>query len=143
LNGRGPRQRLNARARAFLIVYGYDLRGGGAETQNKSDKQGLGLAKRNKQKFAAQEMLILLAQLAHNLIIWTRDALARANPGLASYGIQRMVRDVLHIPGLVQFDAVGNVRITLSEYHPLAQSVAAGFRRWLPRDDLSVNLGKI
>lgn len=143
LNRTAPRKRFTARTRAFLIVYGYDLRGGGAETQNKSDKQGLGLAKRNKQKFASQEMLVLLAQLAHNLVIWTRDALARADSGLAPYGIQRMVRDVLHIPGLVQFDAVGKVRITLSEYHPLAQSVAAGFRRWLPRDDLSVNLGKI
>ena len=143
LHGVGACQRLTARARAFLIVYGYDLRGGGAETQHKSDKQGLGLAKRNKQKFAAQEMLVLLAQLAHNFIIWTRDALARADSRLAPYGIQRMVRDVLHIPGLVQFDAVGKVRITLSEYHPLAHSVARGFRRWLPRDDLSVNLGKI
>jgi hypothetical protein len=101
------------------------------------------LAKRNKHKFAAQEMLVLLTQLAHNLVIWTRNALACAAPCLTPYGIQRMVRDVLHIPGQVQFDAVGNVRITLSENHPLAQSVARGFRRWLPRDDLSVNLGKI
>ena len=112
-------------------------------TQNKSDKQGLGLAKRNKHTFVAQEMLILLAQLAHNLVIWTRNALARSAPCLAPYGIQRMVRDVLRIPGHVRFDAVGNVQITLSEDHPLAQSVRRGFMKWLPRDDLSLILRKI
>ena len=143
LNRVTSRQRLTTRARALLIVYGYDLRGGGAETQHKSDKQGLGLAKRNKHKFAAQEMLVLLAQLAHNLIIWTRNALAQSAPCLAQYGIQRMVRDVLRIPGQVRFDAVGQVHITLSEHHPLARHVARGFRRWLPRDDLAVILGKI
>jgi len=143
LNRAAQSKRLSARARALLIVSGYDLRGGGAETQNKNDKQGLGLAKRNKRKFAAQEMLVLLAQLAHNLIIWTRNALAPSAPCLAAYGIQRMVRDVLHIPGHVRFDAVGKVHITLSETHPLARGVARGFRRWSPRDDLSVILGKI
>lgn len=134
---------LTERDRAFLILYAYDLRGGGAETQNKADKQGLGLAKRNKHKFAAQEMLVLLAQLAHNLVIWTRNALARETPSLSKYGIHRMVRDVFHIPGQIQFDAVGKVQITLNENHLLAPSVLVGFRSWLPRDDLSLNLGKI
>ncbi len=143
LNRVSKSKRLTGRERAFLIVYGYDLRGGGAETQNKSDKQGLGLAKRNKHQFAAQEVLVLLAQLAHNLVIWVRNALAHTAPCLAKYGIQRMVRDVLRIPGRVRFDAVGKVQITLSDKHPLAQSVLGGFRNWSARDDLSVNLGKI
>lgn len=134
---------LTPQQRAMLIVQSYDLRGGGAETQNKSDKQGLGLAKRNKRAFAAQEMLVLLAQLAHNLVLWTRNGLAQSAPALAPYGIQRMVRDVLHIPGQIQFDAVGKVRVTLSETHPLAQKVACGFSGWFPEDKLSVNLGKI
>lgn len=129
--------------RALQIVYAYDLRGGGAETQNRNDKQGLGLAKRNKRKFAAQEMLVLLAQLAHNLVIWTRNALAQETPSLRKYGIQRMVRDVLQVPGTIQFDAVGKVQITLRANHPLAPKVLGGFRKWLPRDDLSLNLGEI
>ncbi len=143
LNHQAKSQRLSARERAVWIAHGYDLRGGGAETQNRNDKQGLGLAKRNKRQFAAQEMLVLLAQLAHNLIIWTRTALVPARPGLARYGMQRMVRDVMRIPGQVRFDAVGKVQITLNADHPLAQSVACGFCNWLPRDDLSVILGKI
>lgn len=137
-----PRPR-SRQQRALLILHGYDLRGGGVETQNKSDKQGLGLAKRNKQRFAAQEMLVLLAQLAHNLVIWTRNALARSAPRLAGYGIQRMIRDVLRIPGCVRFEARGQVLITLSDAHPLARDVASGFQNWLTRDDLSVILGKI
>ena len=143
LNRMPKRASLTERERALAIVYGYDLRGGGAETQNKNDKQGLGLAKRNKQKFAAQEMLVLLAQLAHNLIIWTRNTLAVASPALAKYGIQRMVRDVFQIPGHVRFDAVGKVHITLNQHHPLALHVQRGFITCLPRDDVSVNLGKI
>jgi hypothetical protein len=39
LTGAPARKWLTARARAFLIVSSYDLRGGGAETQNKNDKE--------------------------------------------------------------------------------------------------------
>ena len=133
----------NARERAVQIVHAYDQRGGGAETQIKGDKQGLGLAKRTKHKFAAQEMLVLLAQLAHNVTIWTRNALAAGAPRLAPYGIQRMVRDVFHIPGQLRFDAADHLHIVLSEHHPLSASVVRGFAQWSPRDDLSLILGKI
>jgi hypothetical protein len=102
----------------------YDQRGGAAETQNKGDKQGLQLAHRNKHRFVAQEMLVLLAQLAHNLLVWTRNDLARADSCFAHYGIQRMVRNVLQIPGCVQLDAAEHiVSISLQENHPLAAKV--------------------
>lgn len=143
LNSLPPSLALSERDRAFLILYAYDLRGGGAETQNKNDKQGLGLAKRNKHKFAAQAMLILLGQLAHNLIIWNRNALAWVTPSFAKYGIHRMVRDVYGIAGQIRFDADGKVQITLRENHQLAQSVLDGFKNWLADDDLYLILGKI
>lgn len=44
----------------IAALHFYDLRGGGLETQNKSDKQGLGLSHRNKHRFTAQEMLVLI-----------------------------------------------------------------------------------
>jgi hypothetical protein len=50
------------------LAYAYDLRDGAVETSIKDSKQGLGLTKRNKRSFAAQEMLVLLAQLAINVI---------------------------------------------------------------------------
>jgi hypothetical protein len=108
----------------FAALAAYDQRGGGAETQNKGDKQGLHLTHRNKHNFVAQEILVLLAQLAHNLLIWTRNDLARADNGFAHYGIHRMVRDVLQIPGCVQLDATGQVSsVTLQANHPLAARV--------------------
>ncbi len=121
----------------FAALAAYDQRGGGAETQNKGDKHGLRLAHRNKHRFVAQEMLVLLAQLAHNLLIWTRNDLARADDEFVHYGIQRMVRDVLQIPGCVQFDATGQiVGITLQPSHPLAAIVQLALWKWPPVDEM-------
>ena len=121
----------------FAAFVAYDQRGGGAETQNKGDKQGLRLAHRNKRSFAAQEMLVLLAQLAHNLLIWTRNELACTEADFAQYGILRMVRDVLQIPGCVQLDATGQVvSITLQANHPLAAKVQAALVDLPPRDEM-------
>lgn len=140
-----PKPPLNVEAESpWAALAAYDLRGGGVETQNKGDKQGLGLGHRNKRHFAAQEMLILLAQLAHNLVIWTRNDLAQADQRFSQYGIHRTVRDVFQIPGCVQIDASGKiVAITLRDCHPLAQSVQSAFTLRHPRNDLSLNLGKI
>jgi len=68
--------------RALAALHAYDRRSGGLETQNKGDKQGLCLTCRNKRKFVAQEMLVLLAQLAHNFVIWARNDLAQVDPRL-------------------------------------------------------------
>jgi len=47
----------------------YDRRGV-MEVEIKGDKRGLGLEKRRKKRFYAQEALVLLSQLAHNLLVW-------------------------------------------------------------------------
>ena len=126
----------------FAALAAYDQRGGAAETQNKGDKQGLHLAHRNKHSFVAQEMLVLLAQLAHNLLIWTRNDLARADRHFACYGIQRMVRDVLQIPGWVQLDEAEHVvSITLQDNHPLATKVQFALVNRLRSDEMSPYLG--
>jgi hypothetical protein len=64
-------------------VYFYDQRGGGVETSVKGDKQGLGITKRNKKRFEAQQMLVQLASLAHNGLVWGRHWLAPAAPGVS------------------------------------------------------------
>ncbi len=128
----------------LAAMHAYDRRGGGVETQNKGDKQGLGLSRRNKHSFAAQEILVLLAQLAHDLVIWTRNDLAHVDQRFEKYGIQRTVRDALQIAGRIQVNAAGQVeQITLNENHPLAATVQMAFVTSLATDDLSVNLGKI
>src|SRR5207247_9755303 len=102
-------------------VYWYDLRGGAVETSVKEDKQGLGITKRNKRRFPAQQVLVQLNALAHNVLVWAKRWLSRAAPEAARYGIQRMVRDLLAVAGAVEFDAAGGiVRILLNEADPLA-----------------------
>ncbi len=81
-------------------------------------------------RFAAQEMLVLLGQLAHDEIIWTRNDLAQADPRLQKYGIQRTVRDVLQIDGRIAINADGQIQsIVLNEKHPLSAAVQSAFTR--------------
>src|SRR5205814_5335080 len=87
----------------------YDARGGGVETAIKDDKQGLGITKRNKKRFEAQQMVMLLNMLAHNVLIWARGWLAPHLPKLQRYGLLRLVRDVWHISGFVERDGHGHL----------------------------------
>jgi Transposase DDE domain group 1 len=106
----------------------YDLRGGGLETQNRGSQQGLGLTHRNKRSFAAQEMLVLLAQLAHNLIIWSRNRLAAVDPCFRKFGLQRMVRDLFQISGQVRLAANGQVlSVALNPRHPYTAAFQRAF----------------
>ena len=109
----------------------YDLRGGGAETQFRGDKQGLGLGHRHKRRFSAQGMLVGIGQLTHNVVIWTRNRLAQVDPRFAHYGVQRMVRDVFQILGCLhclQFDDQGQlIAAQLNPASPLAAAVMTAF----------------
>lgn len=126
--------------RMLALLYAYDRRGGAVETSFKGDKQGLFLAKCNKHSFAAQEMLVLLAQLAHNLLIWTRNALAAAHPALQHLGILRLVRDVLTIPGKIELDAQGQcLSITLNHRCPFTAALVRALSAALSDFDLSLN----
>ncbi len=128
----------------FAVLYAYDLRSGGVETSNRGSKEGLGLTKRNKRRFAAQEMLVLLAQFAYNLLTWTRNCLVVHRPQLRSYGPLRIIRDLFHITGRIQLDAQGRIlEITLNEAHALALPFVQALSSLLARDDVSLNLGQI
>ncbi|HEX9923536.1 MAG TPA: hypothetical protein VGD99_12840 [Anaerolineae bacterium] len=50
--------------------------------------------KRNKKRFEAQQVLIQLEALAHNVLVWARQWLAPRCPKIARLGIKRLVRDV-------------------------------------------------
>jgi hypothetical protein len=128
----------------FAALYAYDRRSGAAETTIKGSKQGLGLTKRNKKRFVAQEMLVLLDQLAFNLISWTRDGLAAHSQSLTRWGMLRMVRDAFHIAGRIEFDRQGRIRqVTLNQDHALSETFVKAFTSFLARDGTSVILGKI
>ena len=128
----------------WLAVYAYDLRAGGVETAIKGSKQGLGITKRNKKSFHAQEMLLLLGQLAYNVTSWVRNGLASCQAKLQQFGMLRMVRDAFHVAGFLTFDAEGHiVQISLNQAHKLATSFIDAFALFLARDGTVVNLRQI
>ena len=128
----------------FNATYVYDQRGGGVETSIRNSKQGLLITKRTKHLFAAQEMLLLLAQLAYLLLVWLHHHLAVCEPRLARFGTLRMVRDILSIPGLLQWDAQGRVlRIAFNQSHCWAAPVCYLFSLLFPGNDLHFVLDEI
>ena len=128
----------------LAYVYFYDQRGGGVETANREDKQGLGLTKRNKKHFEAQQILVQLAALAHNVIVWIRRWLTPHFPQVADLGIVRMVRDVFHLSGCIVTNPVGHItQIVLNHLDPLASGLTTGLSALLAPEQVAVTLGKI
>jgi hypothetical protein len=126
-------------------VYLYDQRGGGVETSFKGDQQGLGSTKRNKKRFEAQQMLMLLGTLAHNVVIWARRWLTRISGSckLQHYGLLRLVRDVFHVSGFLVFDAFDQpVQIVLNQAAPLASFLVDALRELLAPAHVALNLGQ-
>jgi len=131
--------------RAYLHFY--DQRGGGIESSFGQDKSGLGLTKRNKQRFAAQQVLMLLGTLAHNLVICSRRWLAAASPEAAQrwrhYGIKRIIRDLYHLSGSLSFDAQGRLyAIRLNSTSSLAKLMLLPLRHLLAPSSIVVILDK-
>jgi len=128
---------------AVLLAYVtfYDQRGGGIETTFKGDKQGLGLTKRNKKRFEAQHMLVLLGSLAHNVVVWARRWLAIAEG--SHCGMLRMVRDVFHISGLLRFDPFQHlVEIVLNQHAHRAHQLILPLQELLAPLSIVVILGE-
>lgn len=111
----------------------YDQRGGAIEIEIKEDKQGFGMTKRRKKRGPAQEMVILLNQLAHNVLVWARRWLSALAPKLARYGVLRWVRDLLHVSGIVELHHQRNLvkRIVLNRAAPLVRGFLAALRELL------------
>ncbi len=130
-------------ATLLTTVYRYDARGGGVETANKEDKQGLGIGKRNKKRFAAQQVLGQLGRLAHNLIVWARRWLAPAAPSMEQLGVKRLVRDVFHVNGVVERDPAGRIcQIVLNQAHCYAHRLCAALQALVIPQHVAVSLGE-
>jgi hypothetical protein len=127
----------------LAYVYFYDQRGGGVETQIKEDKQGLSTTKRNKKRFHAQQMLIQLEALAHNVSIWARQWLASHCSKIARLGIKRLVRDVFHINGLIVLDHYAQpLLIILNQADPFANELCRGLYPLLDHEQVVITLGE-
>src|SRR6266567_439184 len=115
------------------------------EASFKGDQQGLGSTKRNKKRFEAQQMLMLLGTLAHNVVMWARTWLTQTTGAcqLRRYGILRMVRDVFHVSGFLVFDAFDQlVQIVLNQAAPLAPVLVDSLRELLAPAHVVINLDK-
>ena len=109
------------------VVNRYDGRAG-VEADLKSDKRGLALAVIRKRRLAAQKLVILLTQLAHNVLLWARSWLAAQAPRLLACGIVRLVQEVWAVPGRVKLVGKQVGRVRLRRTHPRATEVCCGFR---------------
>ncbi len=128
----------------LAYVHFYDDRGGGVETSFKDDKQGLGLTKRSKKRFAAQQMAVLLGTLAHNVTVWAREWLAPHEPKVRRYGMKRMLRDIFHLSGYLVHNARGRLLgVVLNQRAPLARGLARSLDVLLRPSRIAVNWGQI
>ncbi len=143
LTGRPCHEVKDRKAVLRAYVYFYDRRGGGIETINREDKQGLGLTARNKKRFVAQAMVVLLGALAHNVIVWVRGWMAEWSPQVRRYGIVRMVRDVFTTSGMIEVDAEGNFKqVWLNALDPLVKGLVAALNGLFRQTPANANSGE-
>lgn len=105
----------------------YDQRGATEIEQFRGDKQGLHLSARRKHSFLAQKALILLNDIAHNLLA---DFRLRAFPDspFSGFAAKRIVRDLFAIEGCLFWEGPQLVRVELRRSHPNAEAMAICLR---------------
>jgi hypothetical protein len=114
---------------AIETIRHYDDRGA-CETEIQADKSGLKIERRRKKHLAAQEALVLLTDIAHNLLAWVPQWMFPDEP-LSSFGTTRLTEDILQLPGRLLFDHERLTEVQLNRLHPHAEAVAAGLQQLL------------
>jgi hypothetical protein len=143
LTGQDPALAADRAASMLAYVSLYDQRGGGVETTFKEDKQGLGITKRSKKRFAAQQIIVALGSLAHNVLVWAKRWLHDQVPAIARFGVKRLVRDVFGIGGRVELDADGHVTyIVLNQANRTARWLLTALQALASSADVAVTLGE-
>jgi hypothetical protein len=121
----------------------YDGRAG-LEAGIKGDKRGLGIEKRRKKSFFAQEALVLLAQLCHNLLAYFKEWLLGGTDAGKKLGVERLVREVMAMPAEVRMGRRGTkLSLKVAELHPWARVLARGVQARFPPSGWRTILRKI
>lgn len=142
LLGWSPQRLADPQQVALAYAYLYDKRGGAIEIEFKEDKQGFGLTKRNKKRYEAQQMIVLLGALAHNVVVWSREWLGEVSK-IKQHGVLRIERDVFHVCGFVEIGAKNAIkRIVLNEASAWARRCANSLRLLLKQEYVHVSLGE-
>lgn len=142
------------------LVLEYDKRSGTPENSFSQDYQALSLRKYRKSGFIAQQVLLLLAELAHNLMIWmktwfmaavetpqdaseqTQNSHLKATKMLQSRGLKRIRRDILALPGKVCFEGKQVVGIRINPLYPMITHVSTACKAFFQQYDMLVLLDK-
>ena len=129
---------------AVLAAYArlYDERGGGVAIDSKESKQGVRITRRNKKRYCAQKMVMMLGTLAHNVTVWAKHWLVREAPKLERYGVARLVRDVFGVSGFIEIEGSKIKRIVLNKAAALAWQCAKSLRSLLKAEHVSLTLGE-
>jgi hypothetical protein len=112
----------------------YDQRGGAEIEQFRNDKQGLHMSARRKHGFLAQKALILLTDVAHNLLADFQQR-ALADSPFAGYAAKRIVRDLLAIEGNLVWQGDRLVKVELCQANPYAQALLGCLVRYCNREN--------
>jgi hypothetical protein len=94
------------------------------------DKQALGLVTRRQRRWEAQQMVLLLARLAHHLLVWGKQWLTRVpatRRRLRGDGLVRLLRDVWAVPGVIRWRRGWMVSVPFLPLHPLATPLQESF----------------
>ena len=94
------------------------------------DKQALGRVTRRQRRWEAQQMVLLLARLAHHLLLWGKQWLSRVPATrwrLRGYGLVRLLRAVWAVPGVIRWRRGWLVSVRFSPLHPLATPLQTSF----------------
>jgi Transposase DDE domain group 1 len=94
------------------------------------DKQALGLVTRRQRRWEAQQVLLLLARLAHHLLVWGKQWLSRVpatRRRLQGYGLMRLLLDVWAVPGVIRWRRGWMVSVRFNPLHPLATPLQESF----------------
>lgn len=107
----------------------YNRRGGAETEQFREDKSGLAMALRRKRSFEGQTAYVLLTDLAHNLLADFKHHALKGSR-FEEYGLKRIVRDLLCMPGFLTFDQQHLVRIDLPTQKQNAADLLTCLRRY-------------
>jgi Transposase DDE domain group 1 len=94
------------------------------------DKQALGLVKRRQHKWEAQQVVLLLARLAHHILLWSKRWLSRVPATrwrLEGYGLVRLLQEGTTVPGVIRWRRGWMVSVHFDPLHPLAEALQQGF----------------
>jgi hypothetical protein len=114
-------------AMPVAVAESYDDRGAG-EVEIEADIAGLLLRRRRKRSFPAQEMLVLLDDLAHNWLAWFYEWALKGSL-FDGFAPKRIIRDLLTIPGEADIINDELIELRLKASHPYAEAMTNALQR--------------